>query len=144
MTDDIQAKRQRLQKMVETELSTPTEGVNHVAVIVLELERSVRFYTEVLGMTLTSVAPNRDEPRSTHANIALGQGTMLSLFDFPNVTHQAVEGVGGLMHLALSLPRQRFEKIEGSLNANKISYERIHDSIYFKDPDGMTLELTLS
>ena len=73
----------------------------------------------------------------------LGQGTMLSLFDFPNVKGTAVQGAGGLMHLALSLPRERFARVEAALNEHKVPHQRIHDSIYFHDPDGLMLELTL-
>ena len=140
---EIEATRQRLEALVEKEPTTPAEGVNHVAVISADLERAVRFYRDVLGMALTSVTANRDEPRSTHINIALGRGTMLSLFDFPNVKGQAVQGTGGLMHLALWLPRERLARIEAALNEHQVPHQRIHDSIYFKDPDGMTLELTL-
>ena len=94
-------------------------------------------------MPLISVSANRDEPRCTHVNIALGNGTSLSLFDFPEVKERSAGGAGGLMHLALSLPRERSEKIEASLNKHGVQHQRIHDSVYFHDPDGLTLELTL-
>ena len=84
--EETEAKRERLRSLVDKEHTAPTEGVNHVAVVSSDREKSARFYHDVLGMPLASVAPNRDEPRSTHINIALGSGTMLSLFDFPNVT----------------------------------------------------------
>jgi len=46
--------------------------VDHIALICSELERTIGFYTEVLGMRLTRIIQNRDEPTSTH-----------SCFDFP-------------------------------------------------------------
>ncbi|MEE9285046.1 MAG: VOC family protein [Dehalococcoidia bacterium] len=143
LSNDIEAKRKRLEAMVDRQATTPTRGVNHVAVVSADLERAARFYRDVLGMPLVSVAPNRDEPRSTHINIDLGNGVGLSLFDFPNVTRPAVEGVGGLMHLALSLPRERLEAIEARAKKAGLPIQRIGDSLYFHDPDGLMLELTL-
>ena len=140
---DIQAKRKRLEAMVDRQAATPTRGVNHVAVVSSDLERSARFYHDVLGMPLVSVTPNRDEPRSTHINVALGGGVNLSLFDFPDVVGHAVGGAGGLMHLALSLPRDRLEAIEAGAKEAGVAIRRIGDSLYFHDPDGLMLELTL-
>ncbi len=68
---------------------------------------------------------------------------MLSLFDFPNVTERARQGAGGLMHLALSLPQERWEQVRAALDRHRVSYQRIDDSIYLHDPDGMMLEMTL-
>ena len=92
---EIEATRQRLNALVEKEPTTPADGVNHLAVISADLERAVHFYRDVLGMALNSVTANRDEPRSPHINIALGRGTMLSLFDFPDMKGQAVQGPAG-------------------------------------------------
>ena len=143
VSNDIEAKRKRLEAMVDRQATTPTRGVNHIAVISSDLERSAQFYHDVLGMPLVSVTPNRDEPRSTHINVALGGGVNLSLFDFPDVAGQAVGGAGGLMHLALSLPRDRLEAIEVRVKKAGVAIQRIGDSLYFHDPDGLMLELTL-
>ena len=43
-----------------------TGGVDHLALISLDLEKTIQFYTEVIGMRLTQVFQNRDEPTSTH------------------------------------------------------------------------------
>ena len=140
---EIEAKRERLAALVEKQAPTSTRGVNHVAVISADLERAVGFYRDVLGMPLTNVAPNRDEPRSTHVNVDIGGGTMLSLFEFPDVTRPAEGGVGGLMHLAISLAKDKFDEIEGSLKRHGVRYQQIGHSVYFHDPDGMQIELTL-
>ena len=124
--------------------ATTTSGVNHIAVISADIEASVRFYREVLGMPLVSVAANRDLPESTHVNVDIGGGTRLSIFDFPHLRgRKAVEGAGGLMHIALSLSRERLEEVERAIAAQGVPMQRIGDSFYLRDPDGLTVELTL-
>ncbi len=144
MTEEIEARRARLRELVEKDSATSTAGVNHIAVISSDVEASVRFYREVLGMPLVSVDANRDLPESTHVNVDLGGGTRLSIFDFPHLGgRKAVEGAGGLMHIALSLPRERLESIRETIESQGVPMQRIGDSFYLRDPDGLTVELTL-
>jgi glyoxylase I family protein len=63
--------------------SVQTAGVDHLALICSELERTIGFYTEVLGMRLTRIVQNRDEPTSTHIFFDMGGGNQLAFFDFP-------------------------------------------------------------
>lgn len=60
-----------------------TAGVDHLALICSELERTIGFYTEVLGMRLTKIVRNHDEPTSTHIFFDMGGGNQLAFFDFP-------------------------------------------------------------
>ena len=62
---------------------TQTGGVDHLALICSDLEATIRFYTEVLGMRLTKIVQNRDEPTSTHIFLDMGGGNQLAFFDFP-------------------------------------------------------------
>ncbi len=124
----------------------PTRGIDHVAVFALDLEATARFYTEVMGMRVTSVSPNRDEPRSTHMTVDLGNGASLAFFDFPHVERlkaPAPEGAGGMMHVAVPIPRDRYDEIEGRLKARGVAYSRIGESVYFRDPNGMAMELMI-
>ena len=49
-------------------------GVHHVALICSDVERTTRFYQEVLGFPLTTMFENRDLPGSTHFFFDLGNG----------------------------------------------------------------------
>ena len=141
----ITEKRSRLERLVGKgpEVSS-TRGINHLAVFALDLEATAEFYSEVLGMPVVSVTSNRDEPRSTHMNVDIGGGVRLSFFDFPHVERlqePAPEGAGGMMHVAIPIPRAEYEEVEGRLTKRGVPYHRIGDSVYFKDPNGMNLEL---
>ena len=143
----IEEVRNRLKLLVgQGPEAAPTRGVNHLAVFALDLEATAQFYIDVMGMPVTGVSPNRDEPRSTHMNVDLGSGVSLSFFDFPHVDRLRVpapEGVGGMMHVAIPIPEGRYTQMEERLDRRGIPYRRIDDSVYVRDPNGMTLELMI-
>ena len=95
-------------------------------------------------MPVTGVTSNRDEPRSTHMNVDIGNGVSISFFDFPYVDRLQVpppEGAGGMMHVAIPVSREEYDRIEARLNQRGIPYTSIGDSTYFRDPNGMPLKL---
>jgi catechol 2,3-dioxygenase-like lactoylglutathione lyase family enzyme len=115
-----------------------TEGLDHIAVAVADLDRAEAFYREVLG--LERVRPEWDPPRVMASN---GSGMAL----FPAGMHDdAVVGAPGILHFAFRVDRGAFEAAQTELSARGIEF-RFSDhgqahSIYFKDPDGHQLELT--
>jgi catechol 2,3-dioxygenase-like lactoylglutathione lyase family enzyme len=124
-----------------------TAGVDHLALICSELERTIYFYTEVLGMRLTRIVQNRDEPSSTHIFLDMGGGNQLAFFDFPEKgPAHTVRGVGSMHHVALKARPEQMRAILARLNERHISYS-IHGtpdagSIYVRDPDEILVELT--
>ncbi|MCH7606301.1 MAG: VOC family protein [Chloroflexi bacterium] len=59
--------------------------MDHLAVFAKDLEATAAIYAEVAGMPVINVTANRDVPESTHINVDLGNGAMLSFFGFPHV-----------------------------------------------------------
>jgi len=124
-----------------------TAGVDHLALICSELERTISFYADVLGMRLTQIVQNRDEPTSTHIFFDMGGGNQLAFFDFPeNGPGRTVRGVGSMHHVALKAQPEQMRAIIGRLDKHHISYS-MHGtpdagSIYVRDPDEILVELT--
>jgi glyoxylase I family protein len=73
---------------------TTGAGVNHLALIWSDIERTIEFYTEVLGFPLTELFQNRDLPSSTHFFFDIGHGNRLAFFDFPEHPHAAHPRIG--------------------------------------------------
>jgi catechol 2,3-dioxygenase-like lactoylglutathione lyase family enzyme len=48
-----------------------------------DLEATIRFYVEVIGMRLTRIVQNRNDPTSTHIFFDMGGGNQLAFFDLP-------------------------------------------------------------
>jgi glyoxylase I family protein len=124
-----------------------TGGVDHLALICSDLEATITFYTEVMGMRLMRIVQNRDEPTSTHIFFDMGGGNQLAFFDFPQKgPDRTVRGVGSMHHVALKAHPGQFSTILETLEARHIEHSahgsREAGSVYVRDPDGILLEVT--
>ncbi len=124
-----------------------TGGVDHLALICSDMEQTIKFYTEVVGMTLNKVMPNRDEPSSTHIFLDMGGANYLAFFDFPKKGATKTErGVGSMHHLAMKGTSVQYARALKILRERGIQHD-VHGmedkgSVYFRDPDGILLEIT--
>jgi glyoxylase I family protein len=121
-------------------------GVHHLALICSDVEQTIQFYDGLLGFPLIELIENRDYSGSSHLFFDLGNGNLLAFFDFPGLGLQpGVESIGSVQHIAISVSPESFELLKGRLDAAGLPYigpERgITNSVYFKDPDGIQIEL---
>jgi catechol 2,3-dioxygenase-like lactoylglutathione lyase family enzyme len=143
----INAERARLRdaflKAADVRPPTTARGVHHVALLSSDVERTIRFYQDILGFPLTELFENRDYPGSNHFFFDIGHGNFLAFFDFPDLPlGDYAEVLGGLHHIAISVEPQHWETARARLEAAGVEYA-IHSgtSLYFSDPDGARLEL---
>ena len=118
-------------------------GLHHTALISSDVERTVRFYQDVLGFPLTELIENRDYAGSSHFFFDIGNGNLLAFFDFPGLdVGPYAEVLGGLHHMAISVEPDRWRDLVGRLTAAGVEHE-VHSgvSVYFRDPDGARIEL---
>ncbi len=143
----IEEERQRIRdtylKPVEERRPTAARGIHHVALLSSDVERTVRFYQDVVGFPLTDIFENRDYRGSNHFFFDLGHGNLLAFFDFPGLDlGPYAEVLGGLHHIAISVEPQRWEQARSRLDEAGVPYQlESTTSIYFRDPDGARLEL---
>ena len=118
-------------------------GVHHLALICSDVERTVRFYQDVLGFPLTTMFENRDLAGSTHFFFDIGAGNTIAYFDLPGVDPDEYrEVLGGMHHLAISIEQAHWEAARERLEANGVPYDHVDEtSLYFLGPDGERLEL---
>jgi catechol 2,3-dioxygenase-like lactoylglutathione lyase family enzyme len=123
--------------------SSSARGLHHVALLCSDVERTVRFYQEVLEFPLTEIFENRDYAGSNHFFFDIGNGNLLAFFDLPGLDLGAyAEVLGGLHHLAISVDPERWKRLKRRLDEAGVAYqEESGTSIYFPDPDGVRLEL---
>lgn len=142
----IEAVRERIRGMYLRDADgrgSAGRGLHHVALLCSDVERTVRFYQEVLEFPLTEMVGNRDYAGSTHFFFDIGNGNLLAFFDFPGLDlGPYAEVLGGLHHIAISVEPERWERLKDNLDAAGVEYqEESGTSVYFRDPDGARLEL---
>ena len=123
-----------------------TGGVDHLAMISSDIERTIEFYTGVLGMTVTDIIQNRDEPSSTHIFLDMGGGNSMAFFDFPKHGNTpVVRGIGAMHHVALKATPEQYKGLIANLKAREHMFDIHGDeergSVYFRDPDNILLEV---
>lgn len=121
-------------------------GIHHAALICSDVEQTIKFYDGLLGFPLVELTENRDYPGSSHFFFDLGNSTLLGFFDFPGLGLQpGVEAIGTVQHIAISVTPQRHAELRARLDEAGIEYggpdRGIEESLYFRDPDGIQLEL---
>ncbi|OLM34012.1 MULTISPECIES: VOC family protein [unclassified Pseudonocardia] len=123
--------------------TSTARGLHHTALVSSDVERTVRFYQDVLGFPLTELIENRDYPGSSHFFFDIGNGNLLAFFDFPGLdVGPYAEVLGGLHHMAISVEPQRWDELVARLTEAGVEHE-VHSgvSVYFRDPDGARIEL---
>jgi catechol 2,3-dioxygenase-like lactoylglutathione lyase family enzyme len=144
---DVEAERERIRaahlRGPGDRPASTARGLHHTALISSDVERTVRFYQDVLGFPLTELIENRDYAGSSHFFFDIGNGNLLAFFDFPGLdVGPYAEVLGGLHHLAISVEPSRWEQLVARLDEAGVEHE-VHSgvSVYFRDPDGARIEL---
>jgi glyoxylase I family protein len=126
--------------------ASPGRGIHHAALICSDVEQTIEFYQGLLGFPLVELVENRDYPGSAHLFFDVGNSTLLGFFDFPGLgLERGEEAIGGVQHIAISVPQDRWDEIRARLDAEGIPYDGpqrgIPESLYLRDPDGIGLEM---
>jgi glyoxylase I family protein len=126
--------------------ASTARGLHHAALICRDVEETILFYQDLLGFPLVELVENRDYAGSSHFFFDIGNRTLLGFFDFPGHDHPPFEEtIGGVQHLAISVTPEQFEAAKSQLEAAGVPYlgpdRGVHNSLYFRDPNGVGLEL---
>jgi catechol 2,3-dioxygenase len=117
--------------------------LGHVAMRVTDVERSKKFYGEVLGFEVIE-----EDPEHGGVFMALpGLSHTIDLFQAPDEAPAATPGAVGVRHLAFLVESEAdFKDAWRTLREHGVPIDRAMDhvsqkSIYFRDPDGTVLEI---
>lgn len=126
-----------------------TQGVHHITLTGADRQTSIDFWEGVLGMPFIFDQPNLDDPDEGHLYFDPGDGRLITIFT--NETRTAVHkrtptDPGCVHHLAFNVSRASFSQAVERLNERGIGHSGpkdrgFMDSIYFKDPMGLLIEL---
>lgn len=124
-------------------------GLHHITIVCADAQRTVDFYTGVLGQRLIKQTVNFDDPGSYHLYFGDEHGhpgSVITFFEWPRAG-AGYPGIGGTHHLALQVADEngllRWKRrltdrgiaVDGPLDRHYFK------SIYFHDPDGTIIEI---
>jgi catechol 2,3-dioxygenase-like lactoylglutathione lyase family enzyme len=146
-----------------------TRGISHVALVCSDMYETVRFWEDI-GIPLLKMEelPGGGQ----HSFHDMGNGAMLSYMTFedapqaaPGIASQhlnvrkdgAMTAIASMNHIAMDIPKERFDEILGRMRAKGITVVAINHgsdtpfaeepddktwirSMYFRDPDGIAFE----
>jgi len=124
------------------------QGVHHITIVGSTKKSAIDFWQGVMGMPFIFEQPNLGNPEENHLYFDPGDGKLLTVFT--NETREdagraAPREVGSVDHIAFNVSRATFLQAPKRLTAHGVSfYERdrgFMNSIYCKDPNGLTVEL---
>jgi catechol 2,3-dioxygenase-like lactoylglutathione lyase family enzyme len=125
-------------------------GFNHVATMTSDLDRVKAFYTRAFEAEIIfEMAARDDHPRM--AIIDLGGGSALNVFEVPDDSiigdRRTQGGRGPIDHYAIAvdsrdtLEKMRERLVEAGAEIGEIQQLGSEWSLFFRDPDGMELEV---
>ena len=120
-------------------MSLELQGLDHVALPVLDQAASAKWYQEVLGLERVYEDAWGEMPVML---VAHGTGVAL----FPSEATETGVPTSRILHVAFRVDRANFDAAQRMLATHGIRFESqdhlVSHSIYFTDPDGHQLELT--
>jgi catechol 2,3-dioxygenase-like lactoylglutathione lyase family enzyme len=126
-----------------------TQGLHHVTIIGADRQTSIDFWDGVLGMPFVFDQPNLDNPDEAHIYFDPGDGRLITVFTDESrkaEKRRPPQSAGHLHHLAFSVSHATFAQAVLRLDERGITHSGpkdrgFMDSIYFRDPLGMLIEL---
>ncbi|WP_372609443.1 VOC family protein [Aquicoccus sp.] len=125
------------------------QGVHHITLTGADRQTSIDFWEGVLGMPFIFDQPNLDDPEEGHLYFDPGDGRLITIFTnekrSPDRRRTPTEP-GCVHHLAFNMSHAVFSQVIERLEARGIGHSGVKDrgfmdSIYFKDPLGLLIEL---
>lgn len=126
-----------------------TQGVHHITLTGTDRQSTIDFWEGVLGMPFVFDQPNLDDPEEGHLYFDPGDGRLITVF-----TDESRQGTrqrtptdpGCVHHLAFAVSQATFWQAVERLDERGIGHSGpkdrgFMDSIYFKDPLGLLIEL---
>ena len=126
-----------------------SQGVHHITLVGADRQTSIDFWEGLLGMPFVFEQPNLDNPDESHLYFDPGDGRLITIFTneerVPDGERTSTDP-GAVHHLAFALSKASWDQAVERLDERGIHHSGpkdrgFMDSIYFKDPLGLLIEL---
>ena len=125
------------------------QGIHHITLNGADKKTSISFWQDILGMRFIFEQPNLDDQQESHLYFDPGDGRLITVFTkegrLANSKRTSTD-VGSVHHLAFTVSQSTFEQVATRLEDRGVEHSGrkdrgFMDSIYFKDPLGLLIEL---
>jgi catechol 2,3-dioxygenase-like lactoylglutathione lyase family enzyme len=127
-------------------------GLHHVTLVCRDVDRSVAFYRNLLGLRLVKQATSEDDRGARHLYFGDEEGrpgTLITCLEYPNLEPGRV-GLGSTHHFALGVESEeelrawRDYLSDRGVPCSDVLDRTYFKSVYLRDPDGHVVELATS
>ena len=124
-------------------------GLHHLTAICRDVERTIAFYRDVLGMGIVHDGVSDDDPGTRHVWFGVGgrgAGSLVSFLHYPQMP-EGVVGTGSTHHFAFVVESaEEQEAWRDYLRGAGVECTDVFDrgafrSVYVRDPDGHVVEI---
>jgi glyoxylase I family protein len=121
-------------------------GLHHVTAICRDLEPTIAFYRDTLGLAVVRDAASDDDADARHVWFDAGDGTFVSFMEY-GLLPEGVVGTGSTHHFAIRVEsREELQAWRDYLRERGVECTDLLDrgafhSIYVRDPDGHVVEI---
>lgn len=119
-------------------------GIDHVAIIVSDMDRSIKFYNEVLGLSIVTDGRNAEGEKKSF--LGTKEHTLIALTEDKRLNRDKSQVVESVAHVAFKVGD--VEKASEALKSKGVTFieEKIEKdgkikAYHFLDPDGLELEI---
>ena len=123
----------------------PIQGIDHAAINTADLDRSLEFYTKVLGLKVTDREPSKP---GIEYFLDCGSSLIGLIQGDPKGEKHLLQndGLGG-NHISFRVNSRDFDQAVEELKNSNVPIQFVKKrekswSVYFNDPDGNKLEIT--
>ncbi|NBC15739.1 MAG: VOC family protein [Bacteroidetes bacterium] len=123
---------------------TPPSSIrlDHASVMTKHLDRAIRFYVDLLGLSLRTI---EDDPIRTGRRRAMltddAQNDVIELIEMTDLDHKTIPGQGGIHHIGFRLPVRDWHSLRTRLDAESYPYQETNGCLFIRDADGLVLEI---
>ena len=126
-----------------------SQGIHHITLMGADRQTSIDFWEGLLGMPFVFEQPNLDQPAETHLYFDPGDGRLITVFcseEREPSNRRTPTDPGCVHHIAINMSKATWDQAVARLEERGIGHSGpkdrgFMDSIYFKDPLGLLIEL---
>ena len=124
-------------------------GLHHLTLICSDMERTIGFYRDVLGLGIVRDGTSDDDPGTRHVWFGAvdgAPGRLVSAMEYPSLP-AGVAGVGSTHHFALAVESaEELDAWRDYLRGADVGCTDVFErggfrSLYLRDPDGHVVEI---